>query len=51
MALTSYKYLMLKETTWIKILYSVIFLSYLFSHIDVGIFSQAGDEIKESLGV
>ena len=42
---------MLKETTWIKILYSVIFLSYLFSHIDVGIFSQAGDEIKDSLGI
>jgi hypothetical protein len=38
-----------EKLRWRKILYASIFLCFLFSHIDVGILSQANENAKKDL--
>lgn len=40
-----------EKLRWIKLLYSAIFLCFLFSHIDVGILSQSSGEAKDHLKI
>lgn len=40
-----------EKLRWIKLLYSGIFLCFLFSHIDVGILSQSSDEAIQRLKI
>jgi len=40
-----------EKLRWIKILYSGIFMCFLFSHVDVGILSQSNDKVKEKFDI